>query len=159
MLPLVPSPGNWIGNQAGQAIQNWLVDMAGKTGQSAQYILQKSATFWVTGIKSPQLTYATDQNPYTPASTVGYLWSHLHWYVAGLAIFSILFAAGKMAWQRNGAPARELLQSLLTMVVVSGAGVAAISLLTTASDEAASYILTGAMVDVAGKPVSASRRE
>jgi hypothetical protein len=154
MVPLLPSPGDVLGNQAGQIVENWLIDLAGKTGQSAQVFIEKSATFWVTGIKTPQLTYATEQNPYTPASTVSYLWSHLSWYVAALAIFSIFVAAAKMAWQRNGAPARELLQSLLTLVVVSSAGIAAISLATTASDEAASWILQDAMKTPDGKPTT-----
>jgi hypothetical protein len=59
-----------------------------------------------------------------------------------------------MAWPRNGAPARELLQSILTLVVVSGAGAAAISLATTASDEAASYILSDATKTPNGKPTT-----
>ena len=71
MIPLIPGPGEWIGGQAQQLAENWLIDLAAKAGQSAQLFLEKAATFWVTGIKSPQLTYATDQNPYTPASTIG----------------------------------------------------------------------------------------
>jgi type IV secretion system protein TrbL len=112
MIPLVPDPLGWGVDKASQIAENWLIDLATKAGQSAQVFLEKTATFWVTGIQSPQLTYATDQNPYTPASTVGYLWAHLHWYVSALAVLSIFIAAGKMAVQRNGAPARELLQSI-----------------------------------------------
>lgn len=154
MIPLIPNPVDVVANGATNLASNWLVDLAGKTGQSAQVFIEKSATFWVTGIKTPQLTTATSQDAYSPASTVGYLWSHLHWYVSALAIFSIIFAAGKMAWQRNGAPARELLQSILTLVVVSGAGVAAISLLTTASDETASFILKDATKTPDGQPTT-----
>jgi hypothetical protein len=152
MIPLIPNPVDKAKQGLVNLAQDWLVDLAGKAGQSAQMTMEKAATFWVTGIKSPQLTYATDQNPYTPASTVGYLWAHLHWYVSGLAVLSIFIAAGKMAWQRNGAPGRELLQSILTLMVVSSAGVATISLMTTASDEAASYILKDAMTTPNGTP-------
>lgn len=106
----------------------------------------------MTGIKSPQLTQATDEGAYAPANTVAYLWERLDWYVAGLAVLSIFVAAGKMAWQRNGAPFWELLQSILTMIVVSSAGVATISLLTSASDQAASYILRDALTKPGDPP-------
>lgn len=154
MIPQIPNPIDKLKDQANQIAESWLLDLAGDAGQSAQLFLEKAATFWVTGIKSPQLTYATEQNPYTPASTIAYLWSHLHWYVSALAVLSIFIAAGKMAIQRNSAPARELLQSILTLIVVSSAGIATISLLTSASDEAASYILKGAMTDPSGDPTN-----
>jgi hypothetical protein len=154
MIPLIPNPIDWGIDKATEAVDNWLVDLAGKAGQSAQLLLEKAATFWVTGIPSPQLTYATAQNPYTPASTVAYMWSHLHFYVAALAVLSVFIGAGKMAIQRNGAPARELLQSILTLVVVSSAGIATISLLTTASDEAASYILKDALTKIGEEPTT-----
>ncbi|TCO41076.1 hypothetical protein EV646_116168 [Kribbella antiqua] len=153
-IPLVPNPIDIGRNAAGSVVKDWLTDLAGKSGESAQIMLEKAATFWVTGIKPPQLTYATASNPYAPANTVAYLWSHLHRYVSGLAVFSIMIGAGKIMWERNGRPARELAQSLLTLMIVSAAGVAVISLLTTASDEAASYILTDAMKNPDGTPTN-----
>jgi type IV secretion system protein TrbL len=148
----MPSPGEWLGNQASNLAKDWLVDLAGKVGQSAELMMQKTATFWVTGVPSPQLTQTTASNPYAPSDTVAYIWEHLSFYVSALAVFSIIIAAIKIAWEGNGRPARDLLQSLLTWVVVSSAGVATISLLTTASDAAASYILQDAMKDPSGNP-------
>jgi type IV secretion system protein TrbL len=147
MIPQLPGPGDWIEDNIQDLAKDWLVDLAGKAGQSAQLMMEKTATFWVSGVKTPQLTQATAADPYAPADTVAYLWDHLSFYVSALAVFSVLVAAIKIAWEGSSRPARELLQSLLTWVVVSSAGVATISLLTIASDEVASYILKDAMTD------------
>jgi hypothetical protein len=150
----MPIIDDYLEGKASEIAKDWLVDLAGKVGQSAELMMQKTADFWVTGVKHPELTHATASDPYAPADTVAYIWNHLSFYVSALAVFSIIVAAIKIAWEGNGRPARELLQSLLTWVVVSSAGVATISLLTSASDQAASYILKDAMTDPTGKPTN-----
>lgn len=151
LLPLLPIPGGGFKEAAGNVVKDWLLDLAGKTGQSTQLMLEKTATFWVTGINTPQLTVETKSNPYTPANTIAFLWQHLHFYVAGLAIFSILLGAMKMVWERNGRPARELALSLVQLVLVSTVGLAVISMLVNVSDEFASWILKDASTTADGK--------
>jgi hypothetical protein len=47
-----------------------------------------------------------------------------------------------MTIERRGAPLRDLVRSLVTLIVVSGAGVAAVGLLTVAADQFSAWIIT-----------------
>ncbi len=59
-----------------------------------------------------------------------------------VAIISVLIAASKMVLSRSAQPAEEVIRGLLTLILVSGAGLAVISLLTGVSDEFSSYIMS-----------------
>jgi len=61
-----------------------------------------------------------------------------------VAIISVLIASAKMVLSRSAQPAEEVFRGLLTLVVVSGAGLAAVALLTQISDEFSSYIMSQA---------------
>jgi type IV secretion system protein TrbL len=85
------------------------------------------------------------QNPSTTtnASTpVAFIQSSLTYYVGGMAILSIIIGGGRMAWQQRLSPGQDLFGSLLTLTVVSGAGLAAIQLAVIAADSLASWILS-----------------
>ena len=59
----------------------------------------------------------------------------------GLAVLSVIIAGVKMAWQQRAQPAKELLQSLFTLVVVSGAGLTVIALAVSAADAFSAWVL------------------
>lgn len=85
------------------------------------------------------------QNPSTTtnaSSPVAFIQSSLTYYVGGMAILSIVIGGGRMAWQQRLSPSQDLFRSLLTLTVVSGAGLAAIQLAVIAADSLASWILS-----------------
>ncbi|MEC5184876.1 hypothetical protein RCH12_002347 [Cryobacterium sp. MP_3.1] len=84
------------------------------------------------------------QNPRTTnaSSSVAFIQSSLTYYVGGMAILSIIIGGGRMAWHQRLGPGRDLFQSLLTLTVVSGAGLAAIQLAVVSADSLASWILS-----------------
>jgi len=79
---------------------------------------------------------------------VGFIQDSLWWYVAGMAILSVIIAGGRMAWTQRLQPGKDLLQSLLTLIVVSSAGLTAIGLAVAAADGFALWILDGANTDM-----------
>ncbi|TFD13790.1 hypothetical protein E3T26_09280 [Cryobacterium sp. TMT1-21] len=84
------------------------------------------------------------QNPSTTnaSSSVAFIQSSLTYYVGGMAILSIIIGGGRMAWHQRLGPGRDLFQSLLTLTVVSGAGLATIQLAVVSADSLASWILS-----------------
>lgn len=98
-------------------------------------ILLSSASALVAGFY-PSVTASNNAS-----SVVGFLQNQLNWYVAGLAILSILIAAARMAWQQRAEPVRELFGSLLTLIAVAGAGLTVIVLGTAAADAFSVWIL------------------
>lgn len=75
---------------------------------------------------------------------VGYIQDSLWWYVAGFAVLSVIIAGIRMAWTQRMQPGKELLQSLLTLLVVSSAGLTGIGLAVTAADGFSVWLLNGA---------------
>ncbi|MDE8670472.1 hypothetical protein PY310_17985 [Pseudarthrobacter sp. H3Y2-7] len=71
-----------------------------------------------------------------------FLQNSLYFWTASLAVLSVLVGAAKMTIERRGAPLRDLVRSLATLIVVSGAGVAAVGLLTVAADQFSAWIIT-----------------
>jgi hypothetical protein len=86
----------------------------------------------------------TVRPPDGSASAVAFLQNSLWYYVGGLAVLSVIVAGIRMAWEQRAQPGKELLQSLITLVVVSGAGLTVIGLAVTASDAFSVWILEGA---------------
>ena len=82
--------------------------------------------------------------PEGSSTTVGFLQNSLWYYVGGLAILSIIIGGIRMAWEQRAQPGKELLQALITLIVVSGAGLAVIALAVTAADAFSVWILNGA---------------
>jgi hypothetical protein len=75
------------------------------------------------------------------SSVVGWVQGQLEWYTGGLAILSVLVAAGRMAWTQRAAPLKELMGSVLTLIAVAGAGLVVIRLATQAGDEFSVWML------------------
>ncbi|MFC3690460.1 hypothetical protein [Aquipuribacter hungaricus] len=83
--------------------------------------------------------------------TVLFLQSSLWWYVAAAAAFSIVVGGVRMAWEQRAQPGLEIVRSLLTLIVVSGAGVTVVGLLVTAADSFAVWVLNNSLdCDVTG---------
>jgi hypothetical protein len=92
--------------------------------------------------------------PEGSSSTVGFLQNSLWYYVGGLAVLSVIIGGIRMAWEQRAQPGKDLIQSLITLIVVSGTGLAIITLATTAADAFSIWILNGATdcdVSVAGE--------
>lgn len=87
-------------------------------------------------------------------SATGFLQNSLWYYVGGLAVVSVIIGAIRMAWEQRANPGKELLQSILTLIVVAGAGLTFISLAAAATDAFSVWVLnnaTGCDVTEAGE--------
>lgn len=85
---------------------------------------------------------------------VGYLQDSLWWYVAGLAVLSVVVGGIRMAWTQRMQPGKDVLQSLLTLVVVSSAGLTGIGLAVTAADGFSIWLLDGATNEKFGQNIT-----
>lgn len=82
--------------------------------------------------------------PSGSSSTVTFLQQSLWYYVGGLAVLSTIIAGIRMAWEQRAQPGKDLLRSLLTLIVVSGAGLTVIGLSVAAADAFSVWVLEGA---------------
>ena len=98
-------------------------------------LLLSSASALVTGF----LPLALHLNE--SSSVVGWVQGQLEWYTGGLAVLSVLVAAGRMAWTQHATPLKELMGSVLTLIAVAGAGLVVIRLATQAGDAFSIWIL------------------
>lgn len=83
--------------------------------------------------------------PAVRAGTVGFLQSSLWWYMGAAVVLSVILGGARMAWEQRAEPGRETVRSLLTLIVVAGAGVTVISLLVAAADSFATWIINGSL--------------
>lgn len=81
----------------------------------------------------------------TGSPAVAFLQNSLWWYAAALAMLGVIVGGIRMVWAERAAPAKDLVGGLLTLVVVTGAGVTVTSLLTAAADSFSVWILNGAL--------------
>lgn len=79
------------------------------------------------------------------SAPVAYLQASLYWYMLAVAAIGVIVGGVKMAWRQRSEAGMDVLQSMLTLAVVSGAGLTAVSLLTAAADAFAEWILDGSM--------------
>lgn len=83
--------------------------------------------------------------PRSAGGAVLFLQSSLWWYMAAGAVASIVIGGIRMAWEQRAEPGRELLRSLLTLVVVAGAGVTIVGLLVSAADSFSVWLINGSL--------------
>lgn len=126
--------GAAIEDAANDSIKNMAKAIADAVGQTIQTL----GTFWV-NVGTPALTSAPGGS--TGSDPVLFLQNSLYFWTASLAVLSVLVGAAKMVIERRGAPLRDLVRSLATLIVVSGAGVAAVALLTVAADQFSAWII------------------
>jgi type IV secretion system protein TrbL len=82
--------------------------------------------------------------PEGSSSAVGFLQNSLWFYVGGLAVLSVILGGIRMAWEQRAQPGKDLIQSLLTLLAVSGAGLAILTLAVTAADAFSVWVLNNA---------------
>ncbi|WP_284977216.1 hypothetical protein [Arthrobacter sp. efr-133-TYG-104] len=119
---------------ANDSVKNMAKAIADAVGQTVQTL----GTFWV-NVGTPALTSAPGGS--AGSDPVLFLQNSLYFWTASLAVLSVLVGAAKMVIERRGAPLRDLVRSLATLIVVSGAGVAAVGLLTVAADQFSAWII------------------
>ncbi|MCU1516228.1 MAG: hypothetical protein JWQ75_949 [Pseudarthrobacter sp.] len=95
------------------------------------------STFWVS---MPTANLATGDGV-TPSPVVGFVNSELGYWTLALAVLSVILGGTRMVWEQRGAPLKDLLRSLLTLTLVSGLGLAVISILVVAADAFAASII------------------
>jgi len=92
------------------------------------------------------------RQPINAGGTVAFLQSGLWWYMGAAAVISVIIGAARMAWEQRAEPGRETVKSLLTLVVVAGAGVTVVGLLVAATDSFSVWILDASLdCNVAGE--------
>ncbi|BCW12842.1 hypothetical protein NtRootA2_41240 (plasmid) [Arthrobacter sp. NtRootA2] len=126
--------GAAIEDAANDTVKNMAKAIADAVGQTVRTL----GTFWV-NVGTPSLTTAPGGS--TASDPVLFLQNSLYFWTAALAVLSVLVGAAKMIIERRGAPLRDLARSLATLVVVSGAGVAAVGLLTVSADQFSVWII------------------
>jgi len=129
-----------ISCKAGSIVTGALGDaldrLAKAVAEAVGKVVAALGTVWL-HVGTPQLT--TTDGGSAPSDAVGFIQGSLWWYAA--AVLAVVVGGARMAWERRAQPGQELLRGLLTMVVVFGAGLTAISLLVTASDQFAGWIV------------------
>ncbi|UKA77656.1 hypothetical protein [Arthrobacter sp. FW306-07-I] len=126
--------GDFISDKANDSIK----DMAQAIADAVGNVIKTLGTFWV-NVGTPDITSAPGGS--TASDPVLYLQNSLYFWTAALAVLSVLVGSAKMVIERRGAPLRDLARSLATLIVVSGAGVAAVGLLTVAADQFSAWII------------------
>src|SRR5690625_1971295 len=83
--------------------------------------------------------------PRNAGGAVLFLQSGLWWYMGAAAVASVVIGAARMAWEQRDEPGRETVKSLLTLVVVAGAGVTIVSLLVAAADSFSVWMINSSL--------------
>ena len=86
-----------------------------------------------------------DAHQITAGGAAGFVQSRTWWYVLALAMLSVVIAGARMAWEQRVQPAKDLAQSLLTLVLVAGCGVAGVAILTRAGDDFSEWIIADSL--------------
>jgi hypothetical protein len=93
---------------------------------------------------------ARDSSDVDASDTVAFMQNSVYWYVLALAILSVVVGAARMAWEQRAQPGKDLVRSLLTLLVVSAFGLGVIGLCVTAADEFSSWIIERSLRDQGG---------
>ncbi|MEE1940989.1 hypothetical protein V1L54_16520 [Streptomyces sp. TRM 70361] len=151
---VAPTIGGYcVGDGAGTAPEDLggsaFDDIAESAAQAASITVQALGSAWM-DLGTPDLGEA--------GGPVAFLRGATLWFTSFAAVLCLLVAAGHIAWQRRGEPARQALQGLLNLVVVSSAGVATVNLLAVAGDRFSVWIIdrsTGCrQISATGEPVA-----
>src|SRR3954467_1747244 len=132
-------PGKIVGGAADSAVGA----LADAVGEGVTKAVASLGAVWVK-VGTPNLTSA-DGTSASPA--VAFIQSELWWYMAAAAVLAVILGGARMAWEQRAEPGRELLRGLLTLVVVSGCGLAVISLAVGAADEFARGVIDASLQD------------
>jgi len=110
-----------------------------------------AAVVFISGA-SAIVTGLMPSGPNGAGGAVAFLQSGLWWYMGAAAVISVIIGAARMAWEQRAEPGRETIKSLLTLVVVAGAGVTIVGLLVAAADSFSVWIINSSLnCDVAAQ--------
>jgi type IV secretion system protein TrbL len=127
--------------QGGNAVSGMLDDAIGNLAKSIMegmsQMVTTLSTFWVS---MPTANLAS-QDGVTASPVVGFVNSELGYWTLALAVLSVILGGTRMIWEQRGAPLKDLLRSLLTLTLVSGLGLAVISILVIAADAFSASII------------------
>ncbi|MEY9211646.1 hypothetical protein ABH917_001092 [Thermobifida halotolerans] len=116
-----------------------------RRGEGAGHISKIGIVLFATVLISAASGIVTGVLPSTgpedASRPVTFLQSYLWWYMGAAAVMSVIVGAVRMVWEQRADPGRELLKSLMTLVVVAGAGVAGIGAAVAAADGFAQWII------------------
>ncbi|MET3810915.1 hypothetical protein [Arthrobacter sp. UYEF3] len=126
-----------VGNIASGAINDAITNLAKSIMEGMSQMVTTLSTFWVS---MPTANLAS-QDGVTPSPVVGFVHSELGYWTLALAVLSVILGGTRMIWEQRGAPLKELLRSLLTLTLVSGLGLAVISILVIAADAFSASII------------------
>ncbi|MCY1213885.1 hypothetical protein D9M72_256850 [compost metagenome] len=126
---------------AGQVMSNLADDAIGNLAKAIMegmsQMVTTLSTFWVS---MPTANLATGDGV-SPSPVVGFVNSELGYWTLALAVLSVILGGTRMIWEQRGAPLKDLLRSLLTLTLVSGLGLAVISILVIAADAFSASII------------------
>ncbi|MFI9311126.1 hypothetical protein [Streptomyces triculaminicus] len=140
------NPINLLGCVVGSAAKGIIGEIASGIQTAQADMIGTLSSMWV-DIPTPKLGSTTTGRP---VGGVAFLWQYTHWLTGFFAVVGLLVAAGKMAWERRGEPAREAMQGIMRLVVIQGCAVAAVTLTTIFGDYYSTWILEGALHVKAG---------
>ena len=125
--------GNWLPGLADDAMGN----MAKAIMEGLSQMVTTLSTFWVS-MPTVNLASADGTGPSPVVATVN---SELLPWTMTLAVFAVILGGTRMVWEQRGAPLKDILRSLITLVLVSGLGLGVISILVIAADAFSSAII------------------
>ncbi|MBS0592020.1 MAG: hypothetical protein JSR84_00975 [Proteobacteria bacterium] len=129
--------GDVVGGAASAVAETAVGALASAVADGVSKILVTLGTVWVK-IGTPNVTTSDGTTASTP---VAFIQSELWWFMAAAAVFAVILGGARMAWEQRADPGRDLLKGLFTLVVVTGCGLAVVSLAIAASDEFAAHIV------------------
>ena len=118
--------------------------LADAVAEGVAKVIASLGTVWVK-IGTPQVATQPGSSEASPA--VAFLQSQLWWFMAAAAIMAVIVGGARMAWEQRAQPGRELLKGLMTLVVVSGCGLAVISLAMAGTDEFSRSVVDASLQD------------
>ncbi|WP_254788563.1 hypothetical protein [Arthrobacter sp. ok909] len=125
------------GNIASGAVNDAITNLAKSIMEGMSQMVTTLSTFWVS---MPTANLAS-QDGITASPVVGFVNSELGYWTLALAVLSVILGGTRMIWEQRGAPLKDLLRSLLTLTLVSGLGLAVISILVIAADAFSASII------------------
>ena len=119
------------------AVDDAIGNLAKSIMEGMSQMVTTLSTFWVS---MPTANLAS-QDGVTASPVVGFVNSELGYWTLALAVLSVILGGTRMIWEQRGAPLKDLLRSLLTLTLVSGLGLAVISILVIAADAFSASII------------------
>lgn len=143
-------PGAVLGGAANAIGGDFIKTAASDAASAADSLLKTLATAW-TQVPTPTAAncggnaagvYSCGSASGGNAGAVQFIQGDLRFITLFVGVAAIIFAAGRMAYLRRGEPLREAMGGLFRLVLVSGAGLAFLSILAQAGDAFSSYVLS-----------------